>query len=316
MPNTAQRVGGAVLGRIGAALRALIRTRLTAGVITILPLLVTLWLVRAVFFWMRDASVWVFELYLTNTKWGEDLLVRWGVAETVEKVDAFEQQFGFRPAEFDLLTILPVEYQWGLSIVSVLLTVLLLYMIGLFAANFFGRRIIQLFERFLEAVPIVKTIYRGLKQVLETLTSSQSRNFQRAALIPFPQERMRCVGFITAIFKDSVTNEELATVFIPTTPNPTTGYLQVVRRAELVELDWSVEDAVRTIMSGGILRPDFLTIVPNAKRDQPPSEAMPPLESEPGPALGGHPPAFAFDPDDPAADRRRAPRKKPDHETE
>jgi uncharacterized membrane protein len=152
--------------------------------------------------------------------------------------------------------------QWTVPIVAVLLTFGVLYVIGLFTANYFGRRLINLFEQFVERVPMVKTIYRAIKQILGSFHGDQTRNFQRVALIPFPQEKMRCVGFITATFFDSVTKDELATVFIPTTPNPTTGYLQVVRRSELTELDWSVEDAVRTIMSGGILRPDYLTIVP------------------------------------------------------
>jgi uncharacterized membrane protein len=135
-----------------------------------------------------------------------------------------------------------------------------------FAANIVGRRTIDLFESFVDRVPLVKTVYRALKQILATFAGEQSQEFQRAALVPFPQEKMRSVGFITAIFKDSITGEELAAVFIPTTPNPTTGYLQILKRKELVELDWSVEDAVRTIMSGGILRPDFLTIVPGSQR--------------------------------------------------
>jgi uncharacterized membrane protein len=99
---------------------------------------------------------------------------------------------------------------------------------------------------------------------------------------------MRCIGFITAMFKDSVSGDELCTVFIPTTPNPTTGYLQVLKRSDLIELDWSVEEAVQTIMSGGILRPEFLTIVtpetPEAysdmqRRIRASSKTIPPAEA-------------------------------------
>ncbi len=74
---------------------------------------------------------------------------------------------------------------------------------------------------------------------------------------------MRCVGFVTNIFRDSVTGEELCSVFISTTPNPTTGYLQILKRGDITELDWTVEEGVRAVMSAGILKPDFLTIVPN-----------------------------------------------------
>jgi uncharacterized membrane protein len=109
----------------------------------------------------------------------------------------------------------------------------------------------------------VKTVYHAMKQILSSFAGDQTQNFQRVALIPFPQDRMRSIGFVTNVFRDSITGEELCCVFIATTPNPTTGYLQIVRRSEITELDWSVEDAIRTVMSGGILKPDFLTIVPN-----------------------------------------------------
>jgi len=102
-----------------------------------------------------------------------------------------------------------------------------------------------------------------MKQILVSFSGDQTQNFHRVALIPFPQDRMRSVGFVTNVFTDSVTGEELCMVFIATTPNPTTGYLQIVRRSEITELDWSVEEAIRTVMSAGILKPDFLTMVPN-----------------------------------------------------
>jgi len=216
----------------------------------VLPIYVTVFLIRLVFRAMRDASQWVVLAVLENP---------WVQAKVLK----------VQPDEVGTFTIDQIldDYpalNWGIAILSVVLTVGILYAIGVFAANIFGRRIIETFERILDRVPLVKTVYRSSKQILVTFTGEQSREFQRVALVPFPQERMRCVGFITATFKDSVTGEELATVFIPTTPNPTTGYLQILKRKELVELDWSVEDAVRTIMSGGILRPEFLTIVPGA----------------------------------------------------
>ncbi|MBU0638282.1 MAG: DUF502 domain-containing protein [Planctomycetes bacterium] len=246
--------------RIGATLKALVRTRVTAGLLVVLPIWVTILLIKFVFGLMRDSSQWVVE-------WGlhSELIARI-VRSFGVKWEAFEPE----GAGVDARTLEKVLEQyptldWGIAIFSVALTIFLLYIIGLFAANIFGRRLIDLFEHLLDRVPLVKTIYRSTKQIIATFTGDQSKSFQRVALIPFPQEKMRSVGFITAVFRDSVTNEELAAVFIPTTPNPTTGYLLVLRRAELVELDWSVEDAVRTIMSGGILRPDFLTIVPTAQ---------------------------------------------------
>ncbi len=267
--------------RIGATLKVLIRTRVMAGLLVVLPVYITIMLIKFVFGLMRDSSLWVVEAYLRSSL-GEPLLERWEVFVTTPDgpellsvataLANLEERLGHVANSEEFLEILPERIEWGIAILSVLLTITILYAVGMFTANIFGRRLVEMFERFVARVPMVKTVYRASKQILTTLTGEQTQNFQRVALVPFPQEKMRCVGFVTAMFNDSRTGEELATVFIPTTPNPTTGYLQILKRKDLVELDWSVEEAVQTIMSGGILRPDFLTIVPGAQqhKDLPP----------------------------------------------
>ena len=240
-----------------AGLRRLLQTRITAGLLTVLPIYVTILLLGFVFGLMRDSSQWVLE-WLLETEW-----IQFQVLNLQPRVDdsgALLPPGGLHDVETLMLD--RPWLGWYLAVLSVTLTIILLYTIGLLTANIVGRRIIEGIEIGFDKVPLVKTIYRSSKQILKSFTGDSASNFQRFALIPFPQERMRCVGFITATFRDSLTDEELATVFIPTTPNPTTGYLQIVRRADLTELDWSVEEAVRTIMSGGIIRPDYLTIVP------------------------------------------------------
>lgn len=278
--------------RVANTVKALLRTRITAGLLVVLPIWVTILLVKFVFGAMRDASLWAVEGYLRSPI-AQPLLDRWKVADHAagesealisvgEALNNLQEALGRVPTQEEFLGILPERVEWGIAIVSVLLTIIILYAIGLFAKNIFGRRVIASYESLLDRVPLVKTVYRSSKQILATFAGEQSEEFQRAALVPFPQEKMRSVGFITAIFNDSVTGEELAAVFIPTTPNPTTGYLQVLKRKELVELDWSVEDAVRTIMSGGILRPDFLTIVPGAQHGAAlPQVRQPELNSPP-----------------------------------
>lgn len=256
--------------RVAATLTALLRTRITTGVLTILPVVLTLWVIKVLFVWMRDASQWVVRAYLL---WGVEPVKPDGAPQSapdmLQRIDFDWESWrqlclsGFPNPEQHFFDYMTWYWQWGTSIISVLLTLFILYAIGLFAANLLGRRIIERLETFVDRVPLIKTVYRLPKQVITTFSATQSQNFRKAALIPFPQEKMRCVGFITNIFHDSVTGDELCSVFIPTTPNPTTGYLQVLKRKELTELDWSVEDAIRTIMSGGILKPDFLTIVPN-----------------------------------------------------
>jgi len=263
--------------RIGATLKVLIRTRVMAGLLVVLPIYVTIFLIKFVFGVMRDSSQWVV-LALLEAKWFQ---------KHVWKLDLAEgQELGI-----DVLLTAHPWLDWFIAILSVLLTILILYAIGVFTANIFGRRLVEMFERFVARVPMVKTVYRSSKQILATLAGGQTQSFQRVALVPFPQEKMRCVGFVTAMFNDSRTGEELACVFIPTTPNPTTGYLQILKRKDLVELDWSVEEAVQTIMSGGILRPDFLTIVPQKGQAKLPPEIQAKIPEFPGDIPQSPPPA-------------------------
>jgi len=235
--------------RLWAALRALVRTRITPGLIVVLPILITLWILRIVFSWLRDASLWGV-VALLDSDWFSRTIWR------------YESQDGQDLNLYAFLKSHPV-LDWGIDIFCVLLTFFLLYVIGLFAANIFGRRALDMFDHFMERVPVIKTVYRATKQMLSTFSGDQTSNYQRVAVVPFPTDKLRAIGFVTNVFADSVTGEELCTIFIPTTPNPTSGFLQIFRRGEITEVDWSVEDAFRTIMSAGILKPDYLTIVPN-----------------------------------------------------
>ncbi len=230
--------------RLGATLSALVRTRVTAGILTAMPILLTLWIVRLVFGWLRDASMWLVDWFLLSPQ-GKGVLERWGIAaERLER---------------EGLSALPIEWQWAISLFSVLLTFFLLYLIGLFAANVIGQRLLDLLDLIVSRMPFVKTVYGSLKQVFSLFSGEQKRNFQRVALVPFPNEITRSVAFITNSAHDAVTGEELVSVFIPTTPNPTSGYMFLVRRRDVVELNWSVEEAVKIIISGGLLSPPPLT---------------------------------------------------------
>jgi uncharacterized membrane protein len=227
-------------------IRALVRTRITAGLLTILPLILTVWLLKLVFLWLRYASLWAIEAFLLSAP-GEPILKNWNVTSeelTAKGIDA-----------------LPLTVQWGISIFAVLLTFFLLYVVGLFTANVIGRRLLEFMDLIVDRLPLVKTIYRTLKQLIGLFSGEQSHGFKRVALVPFPNELTRSVAFVTNTMRDSVTGEELCACFIATTPNPTTGFVFVLRRADIVEVDWSVEDAVKIVMSGGILAPPSVSMV-------------------------------------------------------
>lgn len=250
-----------------ATLQALIRARVTAGLLVVLPIWVTWLLVSFIFGLMRDSSQWLVEAYVSS-RFGEPL-------RRVLNIDLarLTQELGHAPGPAELYEVLPPYLQWILALLSVALTVFILYAIGLFAANLIGRRIIDAVERLLENVPLVKTVYRACKQILAALTGEQTQSFQRVAIVPFPDKSMRAVGFVTNTFRDAVSGVEYSCVFIPTTPNPTTGFFEIIPRADITDVDWSVEEAFGAIMSGGILLPPrVVTVEPN--RVLPPSAAQ------------------------------------------
>jgi uncharacterized membrane protein len=226
--------------RFRAAVRRILRARIAAGIIFVLPLWIAYFLIKFVFESMRDASLWVVQGYLQSS-FGERFLERWGIPSGGLAERGLEA--------------LPADIQWGVSIASVLLTILFLYLVGLFTANIIGRRLVGAVEHLVNRLPLVKTVYRASKQILEAFTGEEKREFQRVALIPYPSMEVRSIGFITALTRDVDTGDELCTCFLATTPNPTTGYVFVLRRSDVIELDWSMEDAISVIMSGGALVP-------------------------------------------------------------
>jgi uncharacterized membrane protein len=232
--------------RIGATLKALVRTRVTAGLLVVLPLYVTWVMIKFVFGIMRDATQWVV-LGLLENPWFQEHVWKLEIKSGVT----------FDVAEF--LREHPA-LDWGLAVGSVLLTILLLYAIGVLTANIVGQRLVGLLDLLLDRIPLFKTVYRASKQILATFAGDQKRAFQRVAMFPFLSPGVYSIGFITNVFKDAHSGEEYVTIFYSTTPNPTTGFLFVMKRSEVVELDWTIEDALKTVMSGGILLPANMAI--------------------------------------------------------
>ena len=136
-----------------------------------------------------------------------------------------------------------------------------LYLLGELATHVVGRRLLGLGEAVLLRVPFVKVIYRASKQVVDAFRGPGKKAFKSVVFLPFPHPGMRAVGFVTS----TVTRADgslWSTVFVPTTPNPTTGFLQVVPKEDLVETDYTVEEGVKMIMSLGALVPERATGLP------------------------------------------------------
>ncbi len=136
---------------------------------------------------------------------------------------------------------------------------LAILLIGLMARNFVGRWLLEFGEGTLSKIPVAGSVYKTLKQLLETFLRDNSKRFRRVVLVEYPREGLFSVGFVTGVVGPSLQPEpekNLLSVFIPTAPNPTTGWYTLVPESSVKDLDISVEDAFRTIISAGIVNPD------------------------------------------------------------
>jgi len=141
---------------------------------------------------------------------------------------------------------------------GVLLTLLVVFLTGLAAANIIGQRLVQMGEAVLARIPVVKTIYASVKQVSDTLFSSSGQAFRKAVLVRFPHSDAWTVAFVTGMAGGEVAQrlgDERISIYVPTTPNPTSGYFLIVPRADIIELDMSVDEALKYVISMGVASP-------------------------------------------------------------
>ena len=138
---------------------------------------------------------------------------------------------------------------------AVLLTLLTLYIIGLLATQVIGRQLIKWMEDLMIRLTGVQIIYKATKRFIETL-SNPSVKGQRVVLINFPSSEMKAVGLVTRVLTDADSGKELAAVYVPTSPNPTSGYIEIVPMEDVVPTDWTFEEAMNFVMTGGANSPD------------------------------------------------------------
>ncbi len=146
------------------------------------------------------------------------------------------------------------EVLW--SIVSVVLVIGIIYGLGLMTMMVVGRKLVALFEAILDRVPLVRHVYRAVKKLTTVLQEKPAGDVQRVVLIEFPNAEMKTVGLVTRVLDDTRTGRQLAAVYVPTTPNPTSGYLEIVPVERLTQTDWTMDEAMNFIVSGGAVAPD------------------------------------------------------------
>ncbi len=165
-----------------------------------------------------------------------------------------------------VLLILPVAYRpdtvLGFHIpgLGIVLAFTLLLVTGFFAANYLGRRLVDGWESLLGRIPLVRLIYTGAKKVSETLLSDQAQAFRKVLLVEYPRRGSWSLAFLTATRLGEVrakTGKEMVCVFVPTTPNPTSGFLIMIPSDDVILLDMTVDEAFRMIISLGVVVPDW-----------------------------------------------------------
>ncbi|MDE1889703.1 MAG: DUF502 domain-containing protein [Planctomycetota bacterium] len=154
-------------------------------------------------------------------------------------------------------------YEFVTTFLGLILTFVSLYFIGIFAANFVGKAIINYFENLLTKTPIIRTIYSSVKQMIHAIGLPGKQAFKRVVIIDFPKEGTKSIGFVTGTSEHN--QRKFLNVFIPTTPNPTTGFLVFTSEEAVIDTNLTVEEAFKTLLSGGVLAPKEITSFFNTK---------------------------------------------------
>jgi uncharacterized membrane protein len=203
-----------------------LKNDLIAGLLVIIPLATTIWLTITI-------ATWVVRLLTRFPKQLNPLT-------------------GLNPLLIDGLNLL-IGFAVPLTVILVM---------GLMARNIAGRWLLDMGERLLQAIPLAGAIYKTLQQLLQTLLQDSKNRFRRVILVEYPRRGLWAVAFVTGSVTVSATSNQMLSVFIPTTPNPTTGWYAVVPETDVINLSISIEDAFKVLLSGGIVGPDLAAAVP------------------------------------------------------
>ena len=198
---------------------------------------------------MSRIRSWFFTGILVMTPLILTIYVVWAFITFVDNLVVPMVPYYYRPS-----TYLPFPIPGlGLIIVFIFTT-----FVGILATGLFGRTLIRLWENILSRMPVIRSVYSAIKQILETVMATQSDAFRQAVLVEYPRKDIWAIGFVTGSTKGEVgenVNKKMVNVFMPTTPNPTSGFLLFFPEKDLIFLKMSVEDALKLVVSGGMVIP-------------------------------------------------------------
>jgi len=231
------------------------RGRVAAGVVLVIPLAVTIILIKYVYnaaLWLGVRIVyWVSLIYSRITR-------MLGTA-TVEDPASGSWLPVANPKWID-----PAKAEWPDIVLAIILTILMFYILGALGTNVVGKRLIQAIETLLQRIPLVDTVYGSIKRMVAALGGSSDPNQpeKKVVMIDFPTPEMKTIAFVTANFTDSNSGQRYVAVYVPTTPNPTSGYMEIVPVEKITDTDQTMEQALSMILSGGATAPPTLRMSP------------------------------------------------------
>jgi uncharacterized membrane protein len=197
------------------------RKYFVTGLLILVPLAVTAWVLSVVFGIMGQSLMWLPESWRTG--------------------------FLFK-------------YHFVTDLIGTVLTLGIIFLTGLATRNFIGKRLVQAWELILTRIPVVSSIYSSVKQVSDTLFSSSGNAFRKAVLVQYPRHGSWTIAFVTGTPGGDVRNHlhgDYLSIYVPTTPNPTSGFFLMIPREETIELDMSVDEALKYIVSMGVVSPEY-----------------------------------------------------------
>ena len=158
----------------------------------------------------------------------------------------------------------PIPEGFRIPFLGLVVTLLIVLAVGWLTTNFFGKKLFELGELIIEKIPFVRRIYKGSKQVVSSIAEADTSTFRKVVLIEFPRRGLLAIGFVTGESRGEVqriTRENMLNVFVPTMPNPTSGFLIFSPPEELTEVSMTIEEGIKYVVSGGIVTPSILKII-------------------------------------------------------
>ncbi len=208
-----------------------LRNSFLTGLVVIAPIGLTVWLIWTVVGWV-DSFVWPF------------------IPDAYQPSELINRSLGLEGED---------RIEVNVRGVGVIIFLLFTIIVGWVAKGFIGRSFLAWGESLIDRTPVVRSIYNGVKQIAETIFAQTEANFEKACLIQYPRPGIWAIGFISAPTRGEILSksdpDEMLSVFVPTTPNPTSGFLLFFDRKEVIELDMTIEDAAKLVISAGLVYP-------------------------------------------------------------